>query len=72
KYYPNPVDDKLQIEYFENIVQVDVYDLLGRNIKTIQTNNRNVEIDLSELSAATYMIQLQTETKQQFIKIIKQ
>ncbi|RRJ88503.1 T9SS C-terminal target domain-containing protein [Paenimyroides tangerinum] len=72
KYYPNPVDDKLQIEYFENIVQVDVYDLLGRKIKSINTNNRNVEIDLSELSAATYMIQLQTETKQQFIKIIKQ
>ncbi|WP_177765513.1 T9SS type A sorting domain-containing protein [Flavobacterium sp. I3-2] len=71
KYYPNPVNDKLNIVYFENIIQVDVFDLTGRNVKSVFTNSQNIEVDLSDLSSATYMIQLKTESKQQFIKIIK-
>ncbi|WP_177765511.1 T9SS type A sorting domain-containing protein [Flavobacterium sp. I3-2] len=71
KYYPNPVNDKLNIVYFENIIQVDVFDLTGRNVKSVFTSSQNIEVDLSDLSTATYMIQLKTESKQQFIKIIK-
>ncbi|WP_177765017.1 T9SS type A sorting domain-containing protein [Flavobacterium sp. I3-2] len=71
KYYPNPVNDKLNIEYFENIVQIEVYDLLGKKVKTFQTDDKHVEIDLSELSSSNYILQLKTAAKKQFIKIIK-
>lgn len=71
KYYPNPVDDVLTISYSETITQIEVFDLLGKRVKTIQTNENEVKVDLSNLPSGTYLVQLKTDTKQQFVKIIK-
>ncbi len=71
KYYPNPVNDVLNVNYVESIKFVEVFDLLGKRVKTLNTNNQNIQIDLSDLASGTYMIQLKTESKTQFIKVIK-
>lgn len=71
KYYPNPVSDILSIDYSENIIQIEVFDLLGKRVKQQSTNDKNVSINLSDLASGTYMILLNTETKAQFIKVIK-
>ncbi len=71
KYYPNPVVDILNLSYSEKFTQIEVFDLLGKRIKTLNVNDNNVELDLSDLSSGTYMIQLKSETKEQFIKIVK-
>ncbi len=71
KYYPNPVNDVLNIDYVESIRFVEVFDLLGKRVKTLNTNDQNVQIDLSDLASGTYMIQLKTDSKTQFIKVIK-
>ena len=71
KYYPNPVNDILNVDYVETIKSIEVFDLLGKRVKSVHTNNENVQIDLSELASGTYMIQLRTESKTQFIKVVK-
>lgn len=71
KYYPNPVYDLLSIDYIESIKNVEVFDLLGKRVKTLRTNNKNIQIDLSDLASGTYLVQLKTDSKIQFIKIIK-
>ena len=71
KYYPNPVVDILNVSYSERILQIEVFDLLGKRIKIKSTNDTNVSIDLSDLSVGTYMVQLKTDNKTQFLKIIK-
>lgn len=71
KYFPNPVDDVLTISYNEIITQIEVFDLLGKRVNVIQANENEVKVDLSNLPSGTYLIQLKTDTKQQFIKIIK-
>lgn len=71
RYYPNPVDSELNISYKEAIQSVEVYDLLGKQIKTQKFDANDVKIDISNLSAGTYMIKVHTNTGSQFIKIIK-
>lgn len=71
KYYPNPVEDIFNITYSERILQIEVFDLLGKRVKVKSTDDKEVNIDLSDLASGTYMIQLKTESKQQFIKVVK-
>lgn len=66
--YPNPTQDFL---YFsENIVEVTVFDLTGRLIKSFSGNQ--VKIDISTLSNGNYILKGETELGEQFnVKFIK-
>ena len=71
KYYPNPVDNILNISYIEEIVKVEVFDLKGRMILDRQFEDTNVSVDLSTLSSGTYMVNVKTRESNQFVKIVK-
>jgi len=71
KYYPNPVDSELTVSYKEVIKLVEVYDILGKQIKTQKFDANDVRLDVSTLSAGTYMVKVHTNAGSQFIKIIK-
>ena len=63
KLYPTPVTDLLHID-FGNItnlpVNVKIYDLNGRLVynQKLQIKNSNLIIEVNELNAAMYLIQL--------------
>ncbi len=70
--YPNPVTDKLNVDYKENISNLTVYDLSGRSVKSLTTNNDNNSIDVSGLTSGTYLLKIETENKNvSTIKFIK-
>jgi len=71
KYYPNPVDSELTVSYKEAIKLIEVYDILGKQIKTQKFDSNDVRIDISTLSAGTYMVKVHTNAGSQFIKIVK-
>lgn len=64
--YPNPFNPNTTIEYSlssSSFVKLDVFDVLGRKIKTIinkeqPQGNYNVEFDASELSSGIYIYRL--------------
>lgn len=70
-YYPNPTSDLLTISYNEPIVQVEVYDLNGRQVMTKSFSSDTVEMDLSHLSSGTYMVNVKTKDSSQFVKVVR-
>lgn len=70
-YYPNPTTDLLTISYKEPIVQVEVYDLNGRQVITKEFDSDTVELDLTNLSSGTYMLNVKTKDSSQFVKVVR-
>ncbi|WP_291134822.1 T9SS type A sorting domain-containing protein [Flavobacterium sp. UBA7663] len=69
--YPNPVVDILSIRYNEEITAINVYDLSGRLVKQVTPNQTEVEVNMSELAAAMYIVKVNAGGNQTEIKVIK-
>ena len=64
--YPNPTTDFLNIDFpnTENY-SIQVYDLLGKEIKEVSTDGETYTLNLSELESATYLVVVKNlDTKQ--------
>ncbi|UPQ79368.1 choice-of-anchor J domain-containing protein [Flavobacterium azooxidireducens] len=73
KYYPNPVKDVLNLSYISNISSVSVVNLLGQQVLTKNVNANESQLDLSTLTAGTYLVKITTEDNlEKTIKIVKQ
>ncbi len=68
KIYPNPAKDVLNISTEKAIITVEIYDSLGRLIKTETGNNINV----SQLSKGHYLIKIKTNGQELIEKFIKE
>lgn len=71
KYYPNPTDSELNISYKEAIKSVEVFDILGKQVKVEKFDTTDVRINVSNLASGTYMIKVTTENGSQFVKVVK-
>lgn len=69
--YPNPVINTLSIKYNEEITAVSVYDLSGRLVKQVTPNQTEVEVDMSELATAMYIVKVNSGGNQTEIKVMK-
>lgn len=70
-YYPNPVENQLTISAKDQISKVEVYNLIGQQVKVINTNSNVIQINLSDLNTATYLVKVYSEQNVQSIKVIK-
>jgi len=70
--YPNPSANKLNIEISAgNIQKITIYDLTGKQIRTISCNTSKQEIDISTLSPGLYFLDAicdQLTFRKRFIK----
>jgi len=71
KYYPNPVDQILNLEYVQAISSVSVYNLLGQRVLIENPNNTAVKIDMSGLNPGTYFVNINSENNSKTVKVIK-
>lgn len=71
-FYPNPVENVLNIHYHSSIQSVKVFDLSGKEVYQQQFSDSGVELDLSYLPSGMYLVDLKTEQegKHQF-RILK-
>lgn len=65
--YPNPAINSININA-EGLEQIDIFNCTGQLIHTIRTTLVNNEIDISELPAGMYFIQINNTTLRKFIK----
>ena len=65
--FPNPVNDKIQIETSSKIDKVEIFDIYGKTIKTWGTIHENEYIDTSFLETGIYFIKVYS-SNQQFVK----
>jgi hypothetical protein len=70
--YPNPVKNNLTIRYNENITDVIVYNLLGQQLLVKSVNATEGQVDMSNLPQGTYLVQVNSGSKTQTLKVIKE
>lgn len=71
-YYPNPVNNVLNLSYAHAISDISVYNLLGQQVIAKTVNSNNGQIDMSGLSRGTYMVKVTADNQVKTIKVIKE
>lgn len=70
-FYPNPVNDILNITNTIEIEEAIVYNYLGQAVMNLQTNSTDVNINMSRLEQGIYLIKIKSDGKQKTLKVIK-
>ncbi|MCU0322812.1 MAG: T9SS type A sorting domain-containing protein [Chitinophagaceae bacterium] len=70
--YPNPVKDILNLAYTSEISDVRVVNMLGQVVLTKKLNANNGQLDVSQLSAGTYIVNVTIGDTVKTIKVVKQ
>ncbi len=70
-YYPNPVQDVLNISYDKEITSVAVFNLLGQQVMAKTPNATEVKLDMSVLSDGTYLVSVTAGNTVKTIKVVK-
>lgn len=68
KVYPNPTESKLIIESFYSIDKISIHSLIGKKI--LEKHNTST-IDLTNLKAGVYLLNISTENRTEVLKIVK-
>jgi hypothetical protein len=61
--YPNPANDKINISYKGNATEINICDLLGKELKRMMIASDKTEIDLAELNNGVYFISVLNNNK---------
>jgi hypothetical protein len=69
--YPNPVDQLLNIQHYKSINKIEVINVFGQIVLSIPNNSNQVEINLSDLSAGIYLINVYSDNSIGSHRIIK-
>ncbi len=71
KVYPNPAHETLTIVNAEDVVRVEIVDVTGKVVKTIN-NNALQTIDVRNLKNSIYFLRLQKKNEIEIIKFVKE
>ncbi|WP_339622506.1 T9SS type A sorting domain-containing protein [uncultured Winogradskyella sp.] len=71
RFYPNPVENILNIEANNSISNVSVYNMIGQKVKELAPNELNATLDMNELNQGVYFVSVTINDAQQTFKVIK-
>jgi hypothetical protein len=71
KVYPNPVKGILNLSYSEAINSVKVINMLGQELLSKEVNAATAQIDLSNFTNGSYIIQITIGSTAKTVKVIK-
>ncbi|EDM42918.1 CHU large protein; uncharacterized [unidentified eubacterium SCB49] len=69
-FYPNPVNDILNVSYTQNIESITFYDVSGKKVLTSILNATSGAINISELSSGLYIVEAKTQTSNGTFRVI--
>ena len=69
KYYPNPVENVLNISAQEDITGVSIINLVGQEVRRISPNTREIQMDLSQIPSGLYLMKVEFGNKVKTAKI---
>ena len=69
--YPNPVASQLTIEASDMINQIEIFNILGQSVLILEGTSNKMNIDVSSLTAGTYMARVTSGNSSKTIKLIK-
>jgi len=56
--YPNPTSDYFSVNYTDNITKVEIFNIIGRHIKTFTVGESTNRFDVSTLASGLYLIRI--------------
>ncbi|MEW4922587.1 T9SS type A sorting domain-containing protein [Algibacter sp. 2305UL17-15] len=71
KVYPNPVSDVLKINTQKELKNIQVYNILGKQLISIVPNNLETILDFSDFSSGHYILKLNSKHASKIIKVFK-
>ena len=72
KYYPNPVNNTLNVQANTTIQEIEIYNLLGQRVIVLKPNTSATEINMADLQAAVYMMKVTMNGNVEIYRVIKQ
>ncbi|HCQ13451.1 GEVED domain-containing protein, partial [Flavobacterium sp.] len=63
RFYPNPVNDVLNLSYAQNINKVQVINILGQEVKTVTMDANQAQVDMSNLPSGTYLVKVTSDNQ---------
>ncbi len=71
-FYPNPVNDILNLNSKENIDTIAVYSITGQQISNITLSNNQSEVNLAGLASGVYLVKVFSNGNVETLKVVKQ
>ncbi|APY08805.1 hypothetical protein BWZ20_11070 [Winogradskyella sp. J14-2] len=71
KVYPNPTDDNWTVVSNSVVTQVQIHDILGKEVLTVNPNEAVSSIDATNLNKGVYFATITTNTGSNTVKLIK-
>ena len=69
--YPNPANDVLTLSTQNTVNTVEIFNVLGKKVITMQVENTSAEINVSNLNAGIYLIRYQINNSTSTKKFVK-
>ncbi len=69
--YPNPVTNTLFISGTNDVNKIEIYDVAGKVIRTMEVSGEKVSMNLNDLQSGVYIISIQNDKGVQTSKFIK-
>ncbi len=70
-YYPNPVDERLNISSNGIVETVQIFNMVGQEVIQVEPNTENPQINMSGLQSGAYMMKISINGSAQTFRIIK-
>ncbi len=70
-YYPNPVNDFLNLQSLQGITRIRIFDVLGQETISMKSSAGNVQIDMSRLKSGIYFVKMSSDQSVKTFKVIK-
>lgn len=71
-FYPNPVENQLNLSAQENIQTVEIFNLLGQSVAKTSPDALNTTMDMSNLNAGVYLVNVTINNQTGAYRVIKQ
>ncbi|NOX87208.1 MAG: T9SS type A sorting domain-containing protein [Chlorobi bacterium] len=69
--YPNPVTNTLTLSGINDVNKIEIFDVRGKVVRSIEVNSEKVSVNLSDLQSGVYIISLRNSSGIQTTKFIK-
>ena len=71
KVYPNPTVDLLNVSYSDPISRVEMFNILGQQILSVENSSNEIQINMARYASGTYLLKVYSAEMFKTIKIIK-
>lgn len=71
KYYPNPVNDVLNISHTKNVQSIEIFNLVGQSILSKKVNSTEFQVNISNFPNGTYLVKVNSDEQTETFKVVK-